>query len=68
MAIGTDETVMELADESGRLIVSSDTDFVELFARSNASSPSVLAFRREGQPRTAEVAALWVRKPRSSAT
>ncbi len=58
LAIAPDETVVEFAVESGRILVSSDTDFGELLARSNASSPSVLLFRRQGQRRANEVAAL----------
>lgn len=38
--------------------VSSDTDFGELLAPSNATSPSDLLFRRQGQRRAIEVAAL----------
>ena len=41
-------------------MVSSDTDFGELLARSNASSTSVLLFRRQGQRGAAEVVALLI--------
>jgi predicted nuclease of predicted toxin-antitoxin system len=58
LATAPDETVVEFAVESGRILVSSDTDFGELLARSNVSSPSVLLFRRQGQRRAIEVAAL----------
>jgi predicted nuclease of predicted toxin-antitoxin system len=58
LATAADETVVAFAVDSGRILVSSDTDFGELLARSNASSPSVLLFRRQGQRRAIEVAAL----------
>jgi predicted nuclease of predicted toxin-antitoxin system len=58
LATAPDEIVVAFAVESSRVLVSSDTDFGELLARSNASSPSILLFRRQGQRRAPEVAAL----------
>jgi predicted nuclease of predicted toxin-antitoxin system len=45
-----------LGDE--RMVISSDTDFGELLARTNAASPSVVLFRRQGQRRAVELAGL----------
>ena len=39
-------------------MISADTDFGEILARSNAAGPSIVLFRRQGQRRAAEVAAL----------
>ena len=58
LASARDELVVAFAAESNRVLVSSDTDFGELLARSNASWPSILLFRRQGQRRASEVAAL----------
>lgn len=44
--------------ETGRVLISGDTDFGELLAASNASSPSVMLFRRQGQRRAGQIAAL----------
>ena len=60
LATAPDESVMAFAAESGRVVVSGDTDFGELLARSNATAPSVLLFRRQGQRRAAEIAALLI--------
>lgn len=53
-----DSTVLETAAETGRVLISGDTDFGELLAASNASSPSVVLFRRQGQRRAGQIAAL----------
>jgi hypothetical protein len=50
--------VLETAAETGRVLLSGDTDFGELLAASNASSPSVVLFRRQGQRRAGQIAAL----------
>jgi predicted nuclease of predicted toxin-antitoxin system len=43
----TDEEVMACALGEGRVVISADTDFGELLARSNASLPSVVLLRRQ---------------------
>jgi predicted nuclease of predicted toxin-antitoxin system len=40
-----DDAVMAAAGTDGRVIVSADTDFGQLLARSNAQLPSVILFR-----------------------
>jgi predicted nuclease of predicted toxin-antitoxin system len=40
------------------MIISADTDFGELVSRSNASQPSIVLFRRQGQRRSSEIALL----------
>lgn len=55
-----DTVVLRRADEDGRVVVSGDTDFGELLARSGATGPSVLLLRRQGQRRAVELAALIV--------
>ena len=42
------------------MLLSSDTDFGELLARSNAAGPSVILLRRQDERRAAEIAALIV--------
>lgn len=42
-----DTVVMETARTAGRVLISADTDFGELLARSGADAPSVVIFRRE---------------------
>ncbi len=53
-----DSAVLATAAETGRVLISGDTDFGELLAASNASSPSVVLFRRQGQRRAGQIAAL----------
>jgi predicted nuclease of predicted toxin-antitoxin system len=55
-----DSVVLGRADEEGRVVVSGDTDFGGLLARSGATRPSVLLLRRQGQRRAVELAALIV--------
>jgi predicted nuclease of predicted toxin-antitoxin system len=43
----TDDEVMAGALEEGRSVVSADTDFGELLARTNANLPSVVLLRRQ---------------------
>jgi len=50
--------VLETAAETGRVLISGDTDFGELLAASNAASPSVVLFRRQGQRRAGQIADL----------
>lgn len=40
------------------MIISGDTDFGELLARSNAAAPSLILLRRQQNRRAAEIAAL----------
>lgn len=58
MSRSPDHEVLALASEQGRVLVSSDTDFGELLAASNAPQPSVLLLRRQQGRRAAELARL----------
>jgi predicted nuclease of predicted toxin-antitoxin system len=42
----TDEDVLRFADRESRVLVSADTDFGEILARSGDPAPSVILFRR----------------------
>jgi predicted nuclease of predicted toxin-antitoxin system len=53
-----DRVVLERADQDGRVVISSDTDFGQLLARPGASAPSVIMFRREEHRRAAAQASL----------
>ena len=53
-----DSDILEVALAERRTVISADTDFGEILARSNAAGPSIVLFRRQGQRRAAEVAAL----------
>lgn len=53
-----DSDILEVALAERRTLISADTDFGEILARSNAAGPSIVLFRRQGQRRAAEVAAL----------
>lgn len=53
-----DTVVLETAAATGRVLISGDTDFGELLASSNAALPSVVLFRRQGQRRAGQIAAL----------
>ena len=54
----TDEVVLEHARSQGQVLVSADTDFGTLLARSGARSPSVLLIRRLAGRRAAEQSAI----------
>ena len=54
----SDADIMQAASEQGRVIVSADTDFGELLARTNASEPSILLLRRTDARRARDVAEL----------
>jgi predicted nuclease of predicted toxin-antitoxin system len=53
-----DSSVMALAVDEDRAVISADTDFGELLARSDATGPSVLMLRRQPTHRASAVAAL----------
>ncbi|HEX7131765.1 MAG TPA: DUF5615 family PIN-like protein, partial [Iamia sp.] len=46
-----DDEVLSAAADGDRILVSSDTDFGELLARSNRSTPSLVLLRRQGRRR-----------------
>ena len=46
LAGSTDAALMETARSEGRTVVSADTDFGELLARTHQTDPSVILFRR----------------------
>ncbi|MEA5558068.1 DUF5615 family PIN-like protein [Nodularia spumigena] len=54
----SDESLFALAAGQGWVIVSGDTDFGELLARTNAAAPSVILLRRQTGRRAAQIAAL----------
>lgn len=53
-----DSKIMEAARADQRIIVSGDTDFGELLARTNAAGPSLILLRRQDNRRAVEIAAL----------
>lgn len=55
-----DEQVLAAAAADDRILMSADTDFGELLARTNADHPSVLLLRRQTGRRAADVTALVV--------
>ena len=58
MQAATDEVVLARAAAESRVLVSADTDFGGLLARSKAASPSVLLIRRLAGRRAAEQSAI----------
>jgi predicted nuclease of predicted toxin-antitoxin system len=58
MRTASDAEILAAARADARVIVSADTDFGELLARTNADGPSVLLIRRQGQRRARQLAAL----------
>ena len=54
----SDAYILEVARSADRIVVSGDTDFGDLLARSNASGPSVILLRRQDHRRAAEISAL----------
>ena len=63
----TDEVVLEHARSQERVLVSADTDFGALLARSGARSPSVLLIRRLAGRRAAEQSAIILANLREAA-
>lgn len=55
-----DDVVLELAAAEDRVLISADTDFGTLLARSGASKPSVVLIRRAVGRRAAEQARLII--------
>lgn len=53
-----DATVMALAVDEDRVVLSADTDFGELLARSEAAGPSVLMLRRQPTHRASAMSGL----------
>lgn len=58
MQSAPDDSVLELAERTGRVLVSADTDFGMLLARTGARGPSVVLIRRSTARRAHELAAL----------
>jgi predicted nuclease of predicted toxin-antitoxin system len=56
----TDDVVLALAAAEGRVLISADTDFGTLLARSGATEPSVVLIRRAVGRRAAEQARLLI--------
>lgn len=54
----SDESLFALAAAQQWVIISGDTDFGELLARTNAGAPSVILLRRQTGRRAAQIAAL----------
>jgi predicted nuclease of predicted toxin-antitoxin system len=55
-----DDVVLAAARDADAVLISSDTDFGELLARSNANGPSVILLRRQEGRRVSETASLIV--------
>jgi predicted nuclease of predicted toxin-antitoxin system len=53
-----DDVVLAAARDAEAVLISSDTDFGELLARSNANEPSVILLRRQQGRRVSEIASL----------
>jgi len=58
MQAAPDDAVLEHARASGQILISADTDFGGLLARSRASNPSVILIRRLVGRRAAEQASI----------
>lgn len=55
-----DDVVLAAARDADAVLISSDTDFGELLARSNANGPSVILLRRQEGRRASKIASLIV--------
>ena len=55
-----DDVVLAAARDAGAVLISSDTDFGELLARSNENGPSVILLRRQEGRRASKIASLIV--------
>lgn len=53
-----DAEIMRVAVLQQRVVLSGDSDFGELLARTNADRPSILLLRRQGNRRARDIAAL----------
>ena len=53
-----DDVVLAAARDADAVLISSDTDFGELLARSNANEPSMILLRRQQGRRASEIASL----------
>ena len=62
-----DDEVLAAARDAGAVLISSDTDFGELLARSNANGPSVILLRRQEGRRASKIASLIVANLRAVA-
>jgi predicted nuclease of predicted toxin-antitoxin system len=60
MQAATDEQVLDLARQEGRTLISADTDFGTLLARTGAAAPSIMLIRRSTARRPEQLAALLV--------
>ena len=60
LATATDELVMATARAEQRTLVSADTDFGTILARTAATNPSLLLMRRAANQRPAQQAALII--------
>ena len=58
MASATDTVVIDEARAQGRVLISADTDFGTLLARTHATTPSFLLIRRASGRRASEQAAI----------
>lgn len=58
MQAAPDEAVLEQARTGGQILISADTDFGGILARSKASNPSVILIRRLAGRRAAQQAAI----------
>lgn len=58
MSTARDQEIMDSAPAETRVVVSADTDFGKLLARTNAGSPSVVLLRGRDHRRAAQVAEL----------
>jgi predicted nuclease of predicted toxin-antitoxin system len=56
----SDQEVLAAAEQASAVLLSADTDFGELLARSNADRPSEILLRRQEGRRASEIAALIV--------